>query len=130
MKKIILSIAVFSFFIACSSNENSKKVVNELREDGKLDKATMTSEDIAIKEWLIGKEWKAESGAAPFDILKVFSNDSCSFTSEKKYYWTFKKGNFGNVGVYWPFVKVNDTSFTIFVKPTQKTYKYNFVKNL
>ena len=130
MKKIILSIVVFSFLISCSSNKETKKIVNELIEDGKLDRAEMTSEDIAIKEWLIGKEWKAESGAAPFEILKVFSNDSCSFESNKRYHWTFKKGNFGNIGVYWPFVKVNDTSFTIFVKPTQKTYKYNFVKNL
>lgn len=130
MKKIILSIVVFSFFIACSSDKGSKEVVNELSEDGKLDKAEMTSEDIAIKEWLIGKEWKAESGAAPFEILKVFSNDSCSVESKKRHHWTFKKGNFGMFGVYWPFIKVDDKSFTIFVKPTQKTYRYNFVKNL
>ncbi len=138
MKKIILSIVVFSFFIACSSDENSKKfvdkdsekVVDYLKEFDKLDKAKMTSEDIAIKEWLIGKEWKSESGAAPIEILKIFSNDSCSVGSEKRTHWAFKKGNFGNFGVYWPFIKLDDTSFTLFVKPTNKTYRYIFVKNL
>ncbi len=88
-----------------------------------------SSEDNNIVEWLVGKEWKAELGAAPFSILKVYSRDTCGYATGRDH-WTFKNSRFEMFGAEWPFVKVNDTSFTIYVEPTKKTFAYNFVKKL
>lgn len=90
----------------------------------------ISSEDKAIKEWLVGKEWKAENGAAPFSLLKIFSADSCSYATGKQHHRTFKNGEFENFGATWPLTKINDSTFSIYVKPTQKTYSYKLVGNL
>ncbi len=87
------------------------------------------TDDTIIKEWLVGKEWKTESEAAPFAILKVFSGDSCGYTTGK-YHYTFINGRLEMFGAEWPLSRINDTTFTIYVKPTQKTYTYSFARQL
>jgi hypothetical protein len=116
---------------ACAGNKEKNNPGTEANDQAPAATSTSTisGEDKAIKEWLLGKEWVAENGAAPFSTLKVYSADSCGYTTGK-YHWTFKNGVFEMFGAEWPFTRVNDTTFTIYVKPSQKTYSYKFVKNL
>ena len=86
-----------------------------------------TEDDKTTRAWLIGKEWKAESGAAPMEVLKFISADSVLMTSTSST-WTYKNKKFTMGGISWPLEKVNDTSFTLYVEPTQKKYQYNLVK--
>lgn len=86
-----------------------------------------TEDDKTTRAWLIGKEWKAESGAAPMEVLKFISADSILMTSTSST-WTYKNKKFTMGGISWPLEKVSDTSFTLYVEPTQKKYQYNLVK--
>lgn len=125
MKKIIILSLSILLLYACSDTKEKNKSTGKSKEQS----AGISSEDKAIKEWLLGKEWKAENGGAPFAVLKVLSLDSCAFTNGKPLHWTFRNGRL-NMLAEWPLIKVNDTTFTIYVEPTQKTYTYQFVKNL
>lgn len=133
MKKLLLPLVCLILLYSCADDKAKDK---EESTDKEVTKATTPSsetsndEDMAIKKWLIGKEWKAENDAAPFSILKVFSADSCSYATGKQHHWTFKNGEFENFGATWPLTKINDSTFSIYVKPTQKTYSYKLVKNL
>ena len=129
MKKVIIAIFCFGIFYSCSDNKEKTKTSGESKNQATTGTGDLTSEDKSIKEWLVGKEWKAESGAAPFSVLKVFSMDSCGFAAPRKYHWSFKNGRFIMLAE-WPFIRISDTSFTIYVEPTQKTYTYKFVNNL
>ena len=120
-------------FYSCAGDKAKDKegpAVHEESNATKPSSETSNDEDMAIKNWLIGKEWKAENGAAPFSVLKVFSADSCSYANGKQHHWTFKNGEFENFGATWPLTKINDTTFSIYVKPTQQTYSYKLVRNL
>ena len=44
--------------------------------------------------------------------------------------WTYKNKNFTMFGVSWPMKKVSDSSFTLYVDPTKKTFQYNMVQIL
>ncbi len=130
MKEIIISIIILSCLATgCSDNKEKNKVDKEGKEQNSDSSESKSDGDQAIKEWLVGKEWKTENGAAPFSVLKVFSMDSCAFTAPRKYRWSFKNGRFIMLAE-WPLTRINDTTFTIYVEPTQKTYTYKFVNNL
>lgn len=130
MKRILLPALALLMLNACSGNKKEKSVTKQEEQTPVTTPTSeMSAEDMAIKEWLLGKEWKAENDNAPFSILRVFSKDSCGFV-DGTYHYTFKNGRFENLGAEWPFTKVNDSTFTIYVEPTQKTYTYKFVKNL
>lgn len=133
MKKALLPFVCMVFLYSCAGNKAKDKEESTVKEETNAPKPSSeisNDDDIAIKKWLIGKEWKAENDAAPFSILKVFSADSCSYATGKQHHWTFKNGEFENFGATWPLTKINDSTFSIYVKPTQKTYSYKFVKNL
>ena len=120
------------FLYSCAGNKAKDKEESTVKEETNAPKPfseISNDDDMAIKKWLIGKEWKAENDAAPFSILKVFSMDSCAFTASRKYRWSFKNGRFIMLAE-WPLTRISDTSFTIYVEPTQKTYTYKFVNNL
>lgn len=132
MKKIIISVFSIGLCCACSDNKEKNKAANEGKEQISTSATTeSTSEDKAIVEWLVGKEWKAEEEAAPMSILQFYSNDTCGLVYGKDQ-WSFKKSHFvlGNGLVEWPFARVNDTVFTLYVQPTQRTFRYRFVKHL
>ena len=132
MIKIFILLSAITVFSACADNKLKSKSGNELIEQSAPTSGEMTSDDKLMKEWLLGKEWKADSFAAPIGRLKIFSPDSCDFIMGKCP-WGFKNGRFTfgrNVLADWPFVKVNDTTFTLYVEPTQKTYTYSFVRKL
>ena len=129
MKKVIIAIFCFGIFYSCSENKGKTKTSDESKNQTTTSTGDMTSEDKLMKEWLVGKEWKAENDNAPMSFLRVYSMDSCSFTAPRRYSWDFKNGRFIMLAE-WPLKRVSDTSFTLFVKSTQKTYTFNFVRIL
>lgn len=131
MKKVLIPVLTLALLSACSDNKDKNKTIEKADEQTTGTAGSeVSNEDKAIKEWLMGKVWKAESGAAPFSVLKVFSLDSCGYATGKNYHYTFKKGVFEMFGAQWPLTRVNDSTFTIYVEPTQKTYSYKFDSNL
>jgi hypothetical protein len=128
MKRILIPALSLLLLYACSGNKAKDKGDTKMEEQTPVT-SDNSAKDMAIKEWLLGKEWKAENENAPFSILKVYSKDSCGFV-DGTYHYTFKNGRFENLGAEWPLTRVNDSTFTIYVEPTQKTYSYKFVKNL
>ena len=131
MKRILIPALSLLLLYACSGNKEKDRSATKVEEQSPVTTPTsdMSAEDKVIKEWLPGKEWKAESEAAPFSILKVYSKDSCGYATGK-YHYTFRNGRFEMFGAEWPFTRVNDSTFSIYVEPTQKTFIYKFVKNL
>ena len=131
MKKVIIAIFCVGIFLySCSDNKEKNKTTE------KTDEKTMgagaseiSSEDKAMKEWLVGKEWKTENGNAPMSYLRVYTMDSAGYTDPRRYSWDYKNGRFIMMAE-WPLKRVSDTSFSLFVEPTQKTYIFNFVRNL
>lgn len=132
MIKTFLLLATIVTFIACGNKKQKTEAPDALEDLRNFSKMKMTKEDTLMKEWLMGKEWKSENEGAPMTRLKIYSLDSCEYVYGKDT-WGFKGGNFTtgpNAIAYWPFAKVDDSTFTLYVKPTQKTYTYRFVKVL
>ena len=131
MKKVIIPFVCMVLLYSCANNKEKDKSATKAEAQSSVSSPSSETpnEDKIIKEWLIGKEWKAENDAAPFSILRVFSGDTCGYATGKCHY-TFKKSRLEMFGAEWPFSRINDSTFTIFVEPTQKTYSYKFVKNL
>ena len=132
MIKIFILVSAVTVFSACGDNKPKAEAPDGFEERRKFAKLKMTREDTLMKQWLLGKEWKAENGAAPMARLIIYSPDSCDYITGKDP-WGYKGGQFTfgrNDLVTWPCAKVNDSSFTLYVEPTQKTYIYRFVKNL
>ncbi|MCY7310625.1 MAG: hypothetical protein LH619_07595 [Chitinophagaceae bacterium] len=131
MKKVIIAIFCFGiFFYSCSENKVKTKTSDESKNQSiGTGSSEISSEDKAIKEWLVGKEWEAENENAPMKFLRVYSMDSAGYTAPRRYSWDYENGRFIMMAE-WPLKRVSDTSFTLFVEPTQKTYTFNFVRNL
>ena len=128
MKKILISLSCIVVFVACSGNKAKNKATDEGKEQVSEKSSTgPTIEDKAIVEWLVGKEWKAEEEAAPMSMLRFFSKDTLGFTTGR-YGWSFEKGRLISMAD-WPLVKLNDTTFTLYVKPTNRTFRYDLVKS-
>ncbi len=130
----VLFIPILVLLVACSDSKEkntASKKVEEQPSNISSNNSTVenSNQDEDIIKWLVGKEWKAEKEAAPFSIFKVYSIDSAGY-SIGTYHWSFKKSRLEMFGAGWPFIKVNDTTFTIYVEPTQKTYAYKFVRRL
>ncbi len=134
MKRIIFLLALSVNIIACSDNKEKK--TTDISTPTKSPVSTV--EDKAVSDWLGGKEWKAESGAAPMDMIKLFSDGKVEFKEPAANdQWAYVGGEFGWYRngnkmpvVTWPVQKVSDTTFSLFVAPTKKTYIYKFVRNL
>jgi len=124
MKKTNILALFILFLAACSGNKEKSTPDKEIVKESRAN-----TEDAAIKKWLVGKEWKADNDNAPMSVLRIYSMDSCSFAAPRRYEWDFKNGRFMMIAE-WPLTRVSDTSFTLLVEPTQKTYTYNFIKNL
>ena len=93
MKKAIIPVLSLLLLYACSDNKEKNKPTGKENEqttdNGSPD---ISAGDKAIKEWLLGKEWKAESKAAPIGTLRTYSMDSCDYVYGKSP-WNFKKGH-------------------------------------
>ncbi|MEO5945540.1 MAG: hypothetical protein ABIP79_01900 [Chitinophagaceae bacterium] len=133
MQKVFIVLSTLFILYSCESKQRSEaditKDMETLAEATKGDKVEEpdTEDDKTTRAWLIGKEWKAESGAAPMEFLRFISADSVQMASSSSK-WSYKNKNFTMFGVSWPLEKVSDTSFTLYVDPTKKTFQYNLVK--
>lgn len=129
MKKLIFMAFLTMAFTACN---DSKTKEGELKPAKKED-LKPTSDDKAMKEWMQGKEWKAESEAAPITTMRLGVDGICDYIAMKDP-WAITEGNFvigsNSLSAKYPCTKVDDQSFTLYVKPSDKTYTYRFVKNL
>jgi hypothetical protein len=134
MKKILIPALSLLLLYACSGKKEKDKSTTKVEEQTPVTTTTseMSAEDKLIKEWLQEKEWKAESDAAPITTMKLHSDGMGEFIYGKDP-WVYKNGFFAMRSldfVKWPFRKIDDQTFTLFVEPTQKTFIYKFVKNL
>lgn len=135
MQKVLIVLSSLLILSSCKGKERSEADITKDMEQlanatgGNKVEEPDTEEDKSTRAWLIGKEFKAESGAAPMEIMRFVSADVCetNSTSEK---WKYKNKTFTMFSVSWPLEKLSDTSYTIYVEPTKKTYQYNMVKTL
>ena len=135
MQKVLIVLSSLLILSSCKSKSRSEADINKdmktLADATHGDKVEEpdTEDDKTTRTWLTGKEWKAESGDAPMEFLRFKSADSVEMkTSTSK--WTYKNKNFTMFGVSWPMKKVSDSSFTLYVDPTKKTFQYNMVQIL
>ena len=128
MKKIIISVFSIGLCSACSDNKAKNETTGGKEQISAPVTNESANEDKAIVEWLVGKEWKADEEAAPISILRFFSRDTCGYTTGR-YPWSFKNGRFIMIAE-WPLARINDSTFTLYVQPTKRTFAYRFVKNL
>lgn len=133
MQKVLIVLSSLLIMSSCKSKTRSEADISKdletiatATQSDKVEEPD-TEDDKTTRAWLIGKDWKAESGAAPMEVLKFISADSVLMTSTSST-WTYKNKKFTMGGISWPLEKVNDTSFTLYVEPTQKKYQYNLVK--
>lgn len=134
MKKILIpSLSLFLLY-ACSGNKVKDKPVTKVEEKSQVTTpdSEMSADDKLIIDWLQEKEWKAESEAAPITTMKLYKEGQAEFVYGKDT-WVYKNGFFAMRSlnfVKWPFKKIDDQTFTLFVEPSQKTFNYKFVRNL
>lgn len=80
-----------------------------------------------------GKRMEGGKEGAPITTLRLMSDGKCDYITMKDV-WSFAGGNMkigdDDLAVEYPCVKVDDLSFTLYVKPSDKTYTHKFVKNL
>ena len=133
MQKVLIVLSSLLIMSSCKSKTRSEADISKdletiatATQSDKVEEPD-TEDDKTTRAWLIGKDWKAESGAAPMEVLKFISADSVLMTSTSST-WTYKNKKFTMGGISWPLEKVSDTSFTLYVEPTQKKYQYNLVK--
>ena len=135
MQKVLIVLSSLLILCSCKSKSRSEADINKdmkaLADATQRDKVEEpdTQDDKTTRAWLTGKEWKAESGDAPMEFLRFKSADSVEMKSSTSK-WSYKDKNFSVFGASWPMEKVSDTSFTLYVDPTKKTYQYNIVRNL
>ncbi len=113
-----------SLFIIYSCNSSEKKPKPQLT---KKEKPVQSAADIELQDWLKGKIWTAEEqNMAPMSLLKLKSDGSYELKSDKyPSTWQIINGEISLARLTeWPIEKVNDTTFRLYVKPTDKWYSY------
>jgi hypothetical protein len=126
MKKIIIALLILTFS-ACKSKTAETKTDNSKTAEEVSKSRTADDE---MSKWIVGKEWKADRSGAPITTMKMYSDDSCDYVYGKCD-WRYTDGNFifGNL-VSYPFKKLTDTSFSLYVEVSKETYGYNLVRKL
>lgn len=126
MKKIAM--ATFSLFVivGCANNDKNNKVT----ETPKLENS-QSSDDLLMQEWMQGKEWDAENDMAPMKFFKLKTDGTYEILPGPGKSWKIKNGLIELSGLTeWPVKKINDSTFSLYVKPTDKTYLYRKAGNL
>ncbi len=121
MKKICVIIC--SLFIIYSCNSNKEKATPKLIQK---EKAVQSAGDIELQGWLKGKIWTAENDMAPMALLKLKSDGSYELKSGKNpSTWEILGGKISLERLTeWPIEKLDDTTFRLYVKPTDKWFVY------
>jgi len=121
MKKICVIIC--SLFIIYSCNSNKEKTEPKFI---KKEKAVPSAGDIELQAWLKGKVWTAENDMAPMSLLKLKTDGNYELKSGKNpSTWEIIGGKINlDRLTEWPIEKLDDTTFRLYVKPTDKWYVY------
>ena len=114
-----------SLFVIYSCNSNKEK-------NNPKEKAVQSATDIELQNWLKGKVWTADDGMAPMSLLKLKSDGSYELkTSKKPDTWQIIEGKIALARLTeWPLEKIDDTTFRLYVKPTDKWYTYKQTSTL
>lgn len=131
MKKIILISSLIALY-SCGSNEDKQQETKTNTPPMEETTKTQSTEDIALQEWLQGKVWDADEGMAPMRLLKLKANGEALFYKDKPAgMWSITNGELALDGLTeWPIKKVNDSTFTLYVKPSDTWYTYRHTENL
>ena len=118
-----------SLFVIYSCNSNKEKTNPTFTQK---EKAVQTATDIELQNWLKGKVWTADDGMAPMSLLKLKSDGSYELkTSKKPDTWQIIEGKIALARLTeWPLEKIDDTTFRLYVKPTDKWYTYKQTSTL
>jgi hypothetical protein len=127
MKKTFVIFCSLFIIYSCNSNKeksNPKPVQKE--------KAVQSAVDMELQTWLKGKIWTAENDMAPMSLLKLKSDGNYELKSDKNpSTWEIIGGKISLARLTeWPIEKVNDTTFRLYVKPTDKWYVYKQTSTL
>lgn len=126
MKKMILLAFTFFLLVGCANNEKTNKAA----ETPKL-KSSQSNDDMLLQEWMQGKHWQAENDNAPMKFLKLKMDGSYEILPGPGKSWKIKNGLIELSGLTeWPVKKIDDSTFSLYVKPTDKTYMYRKISNL
>lgn len=112
-----------SLFIIYSCNTKEEKAKPKFIQK---EKAVQSAADMELQTWLKGKVWAAENDVAPMVLLKLKSDGNYDLKSGKNSStWEIIGGKIALERLTeWPIEKVDDTTFRLYVKPTDKWYVY------
>lgn len=126
MKKIALITFSLCLLYSCGSNDKTNK---EPLPD--KNQNVQTPMDKELQNWMQEKLWKAEDGMAPFTLLKLHKSGLCEFKQGPSDQWSIQEGKFVLSRLTeWPIKKVDDSTFSLYVKPTDKTYLFRSKESL
>jgi len=120
MRKFCIIFCSLFFIYSCNSNEDKSKPALTTKEN-----AVQSAGDIELQGWLKSKIWTAENDMAPMSLLKLRSDGTCELKSGKPSTWEIKDGKIGLSRLTeWPVEKISDSTFRLYVKPTDKWFVY------
>jgi len=120
MKKACVIFCSLFIIYSCNSNKEKDKPTPVHKE-----KAVQSAADMELQEWLKGKVWTAENDMAPMSLLKLKPDGSYELKTGNPDTWKIIEGKIELARLTgWPIEKLNDTTFRLYVKPTDKWYTY------
>ncbi|MDZ4792845.1 MAG: hypothetical protein SGI83_01075 [Bacteroidota bacterium] len=126
MRKAYIIFCSLFIIYSCNSSEEKDNPTLIPKE-----KAVQSAADMDIQAWLQGKVWTAENDNAPMSLLKLKSDGYELKSGKNPGTWKIIAGEIDLDGLTeWPLEKIDDTSFRIYVKPTDKWYIYKQTSSL
>lgn len=121
MRKACVMFCSLLIIYSCNSSGEKAKPKSPQKE-----KLVPSDTDKELQGWLKGKIWTAEDGAAPMSMLKLKTDGGYELKSDKyPSTWQIIDGRISLARLTeWPIEKVNDTTFRLYVKPTDKWFTY------
>ncbi|HEV7782408.1 MAG TPA: hypothetical protein VGO58_14135 [Chitinophagaceae bacterium] len=127
MRKVLVIICSLVILFSCnSSGEKSTPKIT------KKEKVVQSPADMELQGSLKGKVWTAENDMAPMALLKLKTDGTYELRSGKYAdTWEIRDGKIVLARLTeWPIEKLNDTTFRLYVKPTDKWYTYKYTSSI
>lgn len=121
MRKAYIIFCSLIIIYSCNSSEEKAKPKLIQKE-----KAIQSAADMELQAWLKGKVWTAEDDMAPMSLLKFKSDGNYELKSGKNpSTWKIINGELSLARLTeWPIERMDDSTFRLYVKPTDKWYTY------
>lgn len=131
MKSLLITCCLFAIY-SCGSKEEKKETpevtTSILQEETENEQS---EDDKALQTWLQGKVWTAEESMAPMRLMKLKTDGECEFFNGSADPWTIVKSELVLKKLTeWPVKKVDDSTFSLYVKPSDVWYLYKLTENL